>query len=338
MKTILIAGAALLVAAPATSAQLPTTPTAPQQPPPAATPEQQPEPTPAEGKGSFEIASGLRERGTPYVATGTTVRVNGRVKPFVAGQSVIVEIFRGRKKLGSRTVEVKDAGDGVGSFTVDFRARTSGNYTIKARHQETDQQQRFTMANKRFTALAGSVGRGSSRTKIRLVQVGLKRLAFVTSTSGRFDGATSRAVIAFKKTNGMARNGAVSKKVFEMLLTGKGGYRLKYPRAGKHVEADLSRQVLVLARGGKPERIYHTSTGAPATPTVKGSFRFYRAQPGTNAKGMVHSWYFIRGYAIHGYKSVPMGPASHGCLRVPIPNALSIFRWIKLGDRIFVYR
>ena len=340
MKTILIAGAALLVAAPAASAQLPVDPQppstspAPQTPPQEATP---PPPEPAGGKGSFEIAGGLRERGTPYVATGSTVRVNGRVKPFVAGQSVIVEIFRGRNKLGSRTVEVTDTGDGVGTFAVDFRAPTSGNYTIKARHQGTDQQQRFTMANKRFTALAGSVGRGSGRTKIRLVQLGLKRLAFVTSTSGRFDAATSRAVIAFKKTNGMARNGAVSKKVFAMLLSGKGGYRLKYPRAGKHVEADLSRQVLVLARGGKPERIYHTSTGAPATPTVKGSFRFYRKQPGTNAKEMVHSWYFIRGYAIHGYKSVPMGPASHGCLRVPIPNALSIFRWIKLGDRIFVY-
>ena len=48
--------------------------------------------------------------------------------------------------------------------------------------------------------------------------------------------------------------------------------------------------------------------------------------------------YFIRGYAIHGYKSVPTYPASHGCLRVPIPSARSIARWIKLGDRIFVYR
>ena len=340
MKTILIAGAALLVAAPAAPAQLPTPPSDPQQPPPSA-PAQQPTPPPAqpaEGKGSFGISSGLRDGAKHYVAAGQRVRVNGRVKPFVAGQSVIVEIFRGRKKLGSRTVEVTQAKDGAGAFSVVFRARSSGNYTIKARHQGTDQQARFTMASKRFTALRGGVGSGSGRTKIRLVQLGLKRLAFVTSTSGHFDGATSRAVIAFKKTNGMSRNGSVSAKVFEMLLTGHGGYKLKYPRAGKHVEADLSRQVLVLADDGRAQRIYHTSSGAAATPTVTGSFRFYRKQPGTNAKGMVHSLYFIRGYAIHGYKSVPTGPASHGCLRVPIPNALSIFRWVKLGDRIFVYR
>jgi lipoprotein-anchoring transpeptidase ErfK/SrfK len=146
-------------------------------------------------------------------------------------------------------------------------------------------------------------------------------------------------VIAFRKTNGMSRTGgSTSAKGFAMLLSGDGGYKLKYPKAGKHVEADLSRQVLVLARDGKPERIYHTASGAPATPTILGSYTFYRKSPGTNAKGMVHSSYFIRGYAIHGYKSVPTGPASHGCLRVPIMSARSIFDWINLGDRIYVYR
>ena len=110
------------------------------------------------------------------------------------------------------------------------------------------------------------------------------------------------------------------------------------PKAGKHVEFDWSRQVLVLADNGRPYRVYHTSSGAPATPTVFGTFRFYRKTPGTNAKGMVHSTYFIRGYAIHGYASVPTYPASHGCLRVPIPNARSIYDWIDVGDRIFLYR
>jgi lipoprotein-anchoring transpeptidase ErfK/SrfK len=61
-------------------------------------------------------------------------------------------------------------------------------------------------------------------------------------------------------------------------------------------------------------------------------------QPGTNAKGMVHSSYFIRGYAIHGYSSVPPYNASHGCLRVPVPNAWFIYNWVKMGDRVSVYR
>jgi hypothetical protein len=336
VKTLLAACATLLLAAPAASAQVPTDPGQP--PPTQPAPPAPPAPAPAEGKGSFEIASGLTDAGKRYVAAGQRVRLSGRVKPFVAGQQVVVDLFRGRKKVATKNAVITQAKDGNGAFAVVFRVKSAGNYTVKARHQATDQQARFTLANKRFQALKGSVGSGSGRTRIHLAQLGLKRLAYVTSTSGHFDSATSRAVIAFRKTNRMSRNTSISGKVFEMLLSGHGGFRLKYPNAGKHVEADLSRQVLVLARDGRAERIYHTSSGKPSTPTVTGSFRFYRKSPGTNAKGMVHSSYFIRGYAIHGYKEVPVNSASHGCLRVPIPNALSIFRWVKLGDRIFVYR
>lgn len=337
MKKLLIAAVALLMSAPAASAQLPTTD--PQQPPPGTQPAPAPTaPAPAQGKGSIAISSGLSDRGKRYVAAGQRIRLKGRVKPFVAGQKMIVELFRGSRKVGTQEVEVSQAKGGAGVFSAVFRVKSAGSYTVKAHHQASTEQERFTVARKRLQALRGGVGSGSGAKKIRLAQLGLKRLAYVTSTGGRLDGATSRAVIAFRKTNGMSRSGSVSAKVFSMLLSGHGGYKLKYPGAGKHVEADLSRQVLVLADKGEAVRIYHTSTGKASTPTVVGSFRFYRRQPGTNAKGMVHSWYFIRGYAIHGFKSVPTGPASHGCLRVPIPNALSIFRWIKMGDRIFVYR
>ena len=52
---------------------------------------------------------------------------------------------------------------------------------------------------------------------------------------------------------------------------------------------------------------------------------------------MYYSNFFIRGFAIHGYASVPVFAASHGCLRVPNPDAVSIFRWIKIGDIVDVY-
>jgi lipoprotein-anchoring transpeptidase ErfK/SrfK len=135
----------------------------------------------------------------------------------------------------------------------------------------------------------------------------------------------------------MSRTFSANRNVMRALFARRGGYKLRFPKAGRHVEADLSRGVLVLADKGRPVRIYHTSSGAPSTPTVRGSFRVYRKQPGTNAKGMVHSVYFIRGYAVHGYASVPAYPASHGCLRVPIPNARSIFNWMTMGTRVDVY-
>ena len=52
---------------------------------------------------------------------------------------------------------------------------------------------------------------------------------------------------------------------------------------------------------------------------------------------MVDSNYFIRGYAIHGYAEVPTYAASHGCLRVPIPNAAAIYSWVQYGTPVDVY-
>ncbi len=52
---------------------------------------------------------------------------------------------------------------------------------------------------------------------------------------------------------------------------------------------------------------------------------------------MVDSNYFIRGYAIHGYAEVPTYAASHGCLRVPIPDAPAIYAWVREGTPVDVY-
>ena len=94
---------------------------------------------------------------------------------------------------------------------------------------------------------------------------------------------------------------------------------------------------MVLAKGDKVDEIYSVSTGAAVTPTILGKFNFYRKEPGTNSHGMVNSVYFIRGYATHGYASVPDYPASHGCVRRPIPDSLHIYKWIDIGDQIYVY-
>ena len=52
---------------------------------------------------------------------------------------------------------------------------------------------------------------------------------------------------------------------------------------------------------------------------------------------MVDSNYFIRGYAIHGYAEVPTYAASHGCLRMPIPDAAAIYAWVQTGTPVDVY-
>jgi lipoprotein-anchoring transpeptidase ErfK/SrfK len=79
------------------------------------------------------------------------------------------------------------------------------------------------------------------------------------------------------------------------------------------------------------------SSGKPSTPTVIGHFTVYLKSFGVNSEGMVDSNYFIRGYAIHGYAEVPTYAASHGCLRVPIPDAPTIYGWVRYGTPVDVY-
>ena len=135
----------------------------------------------------------------------------------------------------------------------------------------------------------------------------------------------------------MARTYSATPDIFKKLADGKGAFKLRYPGAGHHVEVDISRQVMVLADDGKPQRTYHISSGAPGTPSDRGHYTFYRKDAGFNAIGMYYSVYYNRGEATHGYKSVPDYPASHGCLRNPIPDSVDIYNWINLGDDIWVY-
>jgi hypothetical protein len=266
------------------------------------------------------------------------VLVAGRVAPYVSGQWVRLTLRRAGRK-SSYKAKIRGAGGGRGWFVVRFRARGGGLYRISARHKTTAKQAAFGSRSRRVLSVTPRAGYGARGPRVRVLQRLLRSLGFPTGrATGYFGGATARAVLAFRKTNRMGRGSYAGPVVFYKLFRRQGRFRLRYPRAGRHVEFDWSRQVLVLASRGRARRVYHASSGKPSTPTVFGTFRFYRKDYGTNSLGMVHSSYFFRGYAIHGYRSVPNYPASHGCIRVPIPNALSIYRWIRRGQLIFVYR
>ncbi len=323
-------GVAVLAAAPAAVAQTPTPPVpAPPVPPP-------PAPVPVAGSASFGVTGGLATKKTRYFAPGQTVVLRGRARPFVAGQVLTLQVVR----KGKQSKRVRRPVRAGGRFTFRFQVGNPGKLRLVVKHAASPQQLAFRAKDRTIQVVNWQAGMGARGAHVLLLQRALASLHFATPVTGYYDDATARAVTAFQKTNGMDRTGYATTAVYHKLFRGHGAYRLRYPKAGKkgkHVEYDWSRQVLVLAKGGRPYRIYHSSSGAPATPTVFGKFNFYLQTPGTNAKGMVHSSYFIRGYAIHGYASVPNYPASHGCLRVPIPNALQIFEWVDIGDPIYVY-
>jgi lipoprotein-anchoring transpeptidase ErfK/SrfK len=308
-------------------------PTAIAQVPPPPAP---PPPAPAAGKASIRVAGGLPTKKLRYYTRGQQVVVKGSVKPFVAGQVVTLAIVRRGKVAGRRTAAVIPGSNGNGRFSARFRTKRRGRLRLVVKHAATPLQAAF-RASKRIEVVSWSAGAGARGTPVLLMQRALLGLGFAVPVTGYFDDGTARAVTAFRKTNSMGTTGFASPTVFDKLMRGQGAFKLRYAKAGRHVEFDWSRQVLVLADKGKPWRTYHASSGKASTPTVFGTFHFYSKTPGTNSHGMVDSNYFIGGYAVHGYASVPTYPASHGCIRVPIPNARDIYDHVSLGETIYVY-
>jgi lipoprotein-anchoring transpeptidase ErfK/SrfK len=275
----------------------------------------------------------LRAGGEQVALQRQSFRVRGTMTPAVAGQRVALVVYRNGKP--HRTVSVAAAADGT--FSYRLRAARLGRITIIPAHVATPQLGGAFGPRVSVTVVPLRASEGARGLLVRLLQRGLAKLRYAVPRSGRFDPATGRAVMAFRKVNKMARRYDADRRVIRKVLAGEGAFKPRHPGAGHHVEADISRQVLALVDRGRVVATYHTSTGAPGTPTVIGSFRVYLKTPGTNAKGMVHSSYFIRGYAIHGYIDVPAFNASHGCLRLPIPDAWRVFTWIRHGERVIVY-
>ncbi len=295
------------------------------------------EPTPAPtAPVPAELSVSVKGLTKGQVLAGSKYTVEGVIRPFVAGQKVTVRVSRHGRRVASQEVSVREDGT-VGRFSLQLKATGHGTTAVQATHEQTAEMAGEKSDTRKFRVVAARAKLGSRGLAVRVLQYRLARKGYVVGRRGLYDARTARAVMAFRKVTGMQRTYEASSTVFEKLARGAGTFRVRFPSHGRHIEASLSRQVMALISRGKAIRIYPTSTGAPATPTIRGSFRVYRKDPGTNAKGMIHSSYFIRGYAIHGFASVPIYPASHGCLRVSPAEALSIYNWIRIGTPVDVY-
>jgi hypothetical protein len=273
------------------------------------------------------------------VITGGQLRVVGTVRPFVAGEVVFVRTSRFGVKLDTRAVAVRDGGRGVGRFTalLGVGGRPDPVHVVVS-HPASALQAGEDLPAQTVTVVRPAVAPGQSSAAARLLQQELAALHYAVPRSGRFDDATARAVVAFRKLTGLARTSDANAIVFQRLAAGAGAFHVRYPGQGAHFEGDLTHQVLAeVLPGGRVRQIFEMSSGKPSTPTVIGNFSIYYKTFGVNEKGMVDSNYFIGGYAIHGYPDVPTYPASHGCLRIPIPDAASVYAWAAYGYPVDVY-
>jgi peptidoglycan hydrolase-like protein with peptidoglycan-binding domain len=297
-------------------------------------------PAPAAAPATGSVRLMLRSAGgsPPFALLGSRVVVRGIVTPYVPGQSVTVSFYLDARRVGMSTLAVTRAAGNTGEFRVDFASHYGGLLRVRADHYATAAQSAFTARSEGVRYVNPDLGPGAHGQSVRLLQSELAALHYAVPLTGVFDEGTGQALIAYRKMTGLERVAYAGRQVFALLARGAGAFHVRYPRDGRHVEANLTKQVLAeIEPGGRVRAIYTTSSGKPSTPTVIGRFQVYEKTPGENSEGMVDSNYFIRGYAIHGYAEVPTYAASHGCLRVPIPDAPAIYGWVRYGTPVDVY-
>jgi peptidoglycan hydrolase-like protein with peptidoglycan-binding domain len=270
---------------------------------------------------------------------GQRWQVTGTVTRFVPGQTLVVTFRRSGHHLGTVVVPLLPGPGAGGTFSALFRLDRPGRVRIAVGHAATPALGGLS-GDAAVDVVAPSAGFGSGGLRVRYLQRQLRALGYAVPFSGHFDDATARAVVTYRKVNGMQRNRSANHRIFFQLARQRGAFRAKFPGHGRHAEADLAKQVLALVNpAGRVYRVYPISSGKPSTPTVLGSFSVISKTPGYNSLGMLNSNYFASGgYAIHGYHDVPTFAASHGCIRAPIPDAAFLYHWLTYGTRVDVYQ
>ena len=178
------------------------------------------------------------------------------------------------------------------------------------------------------------LGPGSRGASVNELERRLAGLGYALQrVDGHYGHDTTEAVLAFQKVQGLPWTGQVTARLWRVLDRATRA-RPRYPR-GDHVEVDKRRQLLFVVRNGRVSLVSHVSTGATGNTPV-GRWRVYRKVTGWDWV-LWYPMYFLRGFAIHGYPSVPAYPASHGCVRVPMWLAPRLYRRHSPGALVYVY-
>jgi hypothetical protein len=165
----------------------------------------------------------------------------------------------------------------------------------------------------------------------------------------QFDSASRHALIAFQKTECRACTGKLTPDELQALRAARPPAPLE--SGYFHVEVDIHRQVLfVVESNGVVSKVLPVSSGSGKEFTSEGWTRRAVTPTGRfTASRKISGWrksplgqlyypvYFLSGIAIHGNPSVPVRPASHGCIRIPMFAAKAFSEMIPLGTTVLVY-
>ncbi|HTW11357.1 MAG TPA: L,D-transpeptidase [Solirubrobacteraceae bacterium] len=282
---------------------------------------------------------GLFTIGRAHVTVpGRAVTFAGRIHPYVSGQRVsVTEALNGRRFKTVSIVPACVAHGDVGVFKLTVSAPAPGGVSVSVRHKRGKTMKSFHVLGT-FKALETALRPDQTGQFVELVQQRLAALHIFIRQTGVYDLGTQLALDAYHRLLGEGEGiYTLNSKTLTALLNGEGAFHVRYPGQGQHAEGDLSDQLLAFINGGQVHWIFPISSGKPSTPTILGQFQVYYKEPEYTSDGMYFSSFFHGGYAIHGYDPAPPFPASHGCMRLPMVDAITAFNWINVGDWVDTY-
>jgi hypothetical protein len=187
-----------------------------------------------------------------------------------------------------------------------------------------------------------------SKARVREVQENLRRLGVYVTVDGvegprtRQGVCAARRLLRYKKTS---RNRITRKDVRAL----RRATEWTEPRHGKnYLWVDRRCQMLYQAKKGKFIRVRKASTGKAGHATPRGTYSITWKWPGWHDSSeypsdsgngnMYNSMYFKSGgYAVHGSRSVPWYPASHGCVRVNLKTADKLYASVPVGTKVIIF-
>ena len=206
-----------------------------------------------------------------------------------------------------------------------------------------------------YTPPARNLAPGMSGADVKSLQQRLSALKYYPGlTDGKFGGDTQAALWAFQEINGIHVSGVVDAATKRALVNPKTYKSPSYPgKRATRVEVSQALEVLVLFQNNRIMLISHVSSGGgyfyncgsggcAQAVTPNGTYNTTVYMPGwvqVPLGEMYNPVFFISTvFAIHGDTYVPEGPASHGCVRVPMDVAAFFHRMVATpGTQVHVY-
>ena len=220
-----------------------------------------------------------------------------------------------------------------------------------------------------------ALSKGNDGNEVQMVQVRLKELGFEPGPiDGQFGDLTRSAVWAFEKLVLQTPRSEATGRVTDEMWQRMQDPLVIMPRrpdaaTADHTEIYLPEQVVIFFVDDTPALISHMSSGTgdewceevtispgeygneDGTEPLKrgecglsntpgGVFEYYRRVEGVRQSGLGGMWnpvYFNYGIAIHGALNVPLEPASHGCIRIPMYVSEYFQDLAGDGDQVFVF-